>query len=149
MQRMFKLPCNRVCYWKDWCWSWSANILAIWCEELTHWKRPWCWERFKAGGQEDDRGWGGWMASRIWWTWVWANSGSWWWSGKPGVLQSIGSQRVGHDWVTEVNWECDKWYKIIVWLWMDRCPGSSENDQGNVSAEVWSLKSHIWKKQRK
>ena len=65
---------------------------------LTHWKRPWCWERLKAGGEGDDRGWVVWMASPTRWTWVWASSGSWWWIGKPGVLQSMGSQRVRHDW---------------------------------------------------
>ena len=89
-------------YWKNWPWSWSYNSLATWCEELTHWKRPWCWERLRAGGEGDDRGWDGWMASLTWWTWVWASSRSWWWTGKPGVLQSMGSQRVGHDWVTEL-----------------------------------------------
>ena len=67
------------------------NTLATWCEELTHWKRPWCWERLKAG-EGDDRGWDGWMASPTKWTWVWVNSGSWWWTGRPGVLQSMGSQ---------------------------------------------------------
>ena len=91
-------------HWKDWCWSWNSNTSAMWCEELTHWKRPWCWERLKAGGEGDDRGWDGWMASPTQWTWVWVNSGSWWWTGKPGVLQFMGSQRVGHDWVTELNW---------------------------------------------
>ena len=74
------------------------------CEELTRWKRPWCWERLKAG-EGDDRGWDGWMASPTWWTWVWVNSGSWWWTGMPGVLQSMGSQRVRHDWATELNWK--------------------------------------------
>ena len=71
---------------------------------LTHLKRPWCWERLKAEGEGDDRGWGGWMASLTWWTWVWVDSGSWWWTGKPGELQFMGSQRVRHDWVTELNW---------------------------------------------
>ena len=80
------------------------NTLATWCEELTHWKRPWCWERVKAGGEGDARGWDGWMASLTRWTWVWARSGRWWWTGKPGVLQPMGSQRVIHDRVTEVNW---------------------------------------------
>ena len=75
--------------------------LATWCEELTPWKRPWCWERVKAGREGDDRGWDGWMASPTRWPWVWASSRSWWWTGKPGVLQSMGSQRVGHNWV---NW---------------------------------------------
>ena len=58
--------------WKDWCWSWSSNILATWCKELTYWERPWCWERLKAGGEGDGRGWDGWMASPTQWTWVWA-----------------------------------------------------------------------------
>ena len=50
-------------HWKDWCWSWNSNTLATWCEELTHWKRPWCWERLRAGGEVDDRGWDGSVAS--------------------------------------------------------------------------------------
>ena len=66
--------------------------------KLTHWKRPWCWERLKAG-EGADRGWDGWMTSPTQWTWVWAVSGSWWWTGRPGVLQSMGSKRVWHDWV--------------------------------------------------
>ena len=69
-------------------------------EEPTHWKRPWCWDRWKAGEEGDDRGWYGWMASLTRWTWVWVGSGSWWWTGKPGVLQFMGLQRTGHDWVT-------------------------------------------------
>ena len=79
------------------CWSWSSNTLATWCKELTHWKRPWCWERLKAGGEGDDRGWDGWMASSTQWTRVWASSGRQWRTGKPGMLQSMGSQKVGHD----------------------------------------------------
>ena len=79
------------------------NTLATSCKELTHWKRPWCWERLKAGGEGDDRGWDGWMASPVRWTWVWASSRSWWWTGKPSVLQSMGSRRVRHDWVTELK----------------------------------------------
>ena len=62
-------------HWKDWCWSWNFNNLATWCEEVTHWKRPWCWERLKARGEGDDRGWDGWMASPTQWTWVWATPG--------------------------------------------------------------------------
>ena len=80
------------------------NILATWCKEPTHWKRPWCWERLKARGEGDDREWDGWMASPTQWTWVWASSGSWWWTGKPGMLQSMGSRRVGHDWATKLNY---------------------------------------------
>ena len=62
-------------YSLDWCWSWSSNILATWCKEPTHWKRPWCWDRLKAGGEGGDRGWDGWMVSLTWWRWVWANHG--------------------------------------------------------------------------
>ena len=76
-------------HWKDWCWSWNSNTLATRCQELTHWKRPWCWERLRAGGEGDDRGWDGWVASLTQWTWVWVNSGSWWWTGKAGMLQSM------------------------------------------------------------
>jgi len=90
-------------HWKDWCWN--SNTLATWCEELTHWKRPWCLERLKAGGEGDNREWDGWMASLTWWTGVWASSGSWWWTGKPGMLQPMGSQRGGHDWTTELNYK--------------------------------------------
>ena len=116
-----------------WCWSWSLNTFATWWKEPTHWKRPWCWERLRAVGQGGDRRWDGWMALLTQWTWVWANSGTWWkgvrksqiwlsnwaktttWhdnlplvsdlSGKPGVLWSMGLQRVGRDWATEVDWE--------------------------------------------
>ena len=91
-------------HWKDWCWSWNSNTLATWCEELTHLKRLSCWERLKAGGEGDDRGWDVRMASLIQWTWVWASSGCWWWTGNPGVLQSMGLQRGRHDWATELNW---------------------------------------------
>ena len=72
--------------------------------ELTHLKRPWCWERLKVGGEGDNRGWDEWMASPTQWTWVWASSGSWWWTGKHGVLPSMGSQSVRHDWATELSW---------------------------------------------
>ena len=88
-------------HWKDWCWSWNSNTLATWCEVLPHLKRPWYWERLRGGGEGDDRGWDDWMAWRTQWLWVWVNSGSWWWTGRPGVLQSMGSQRIGQDCVTD------------------------------------------------
>ena len=91
-------------YWKDWCWSWNPNILTTGCEELTHWKRPWCWERLRVWGEGDDRGWDGWMTSLTQWTWVWINSRSWWWAGRPVMLQSMGLQRVRNNWATELNW---------------------------------------------
>ena len=81
----------------------ELQTLATWWEELTHWKRPCCWERLRAGREGGDRGWDGWMASPKQWTRVWVNSGSWWRTGKPGMLKSMGSQRVRHDWVTELN----------------------------------------------
>ena len=103
---------------KDWCWSWNSNTLVTWREELTHWKRPWCWERFKARGKGDDRGRDGWMASPIQWTWVLVNSRNWWWAGKPGMLQSMELQKVRQDWVTELNWP----------IWMQ----SSKEEQGEI-----------------
>ena len=75
-------------------WSWGSNTLATWCKEPIHWKRPWCWERLKAGGEGNNRGQDGRMASRTQWTCVWANSGRWWRTGKPGVLPSMGLQKV-------------------------------------------------------
>ena len=90
--------------WKEWCYSWNSSTLATPCKELTHWKRLWCWEGLGAGGEGDNRGWDGWMASLTRWMWVWVNSGSWWWTGRPGVLWFMGSQKVGHDWATELNW---------------------------------------------
>ena len=80
----------------------EAETLILWPPDAKSWlilKRPWCWERLRAGGEGDDRGWDVWMASPTQWIWVWVNSGSWWWTGRPGV----GSQRVGHDWATELN----------------------------------------------
>ena len=92
-------------HWKDWCWSWNSSTLATSCEELTHWKRPWCWEGLGAGGEGSDRGWDGWMAAPTQWAWVWVNSGIWWWTGRPGMLQFMGSQSRTwlSDW-TELNW---------------------------------------------
>ena len=85
----------------------TLNSLATWWEELTHRKRPWCWERLKAGGDGDDRGWDGWMASLTQWTWVWVDSGSWWWTGRPGVLWFMGSDLWFTKSPTRLNWtEC-------------------------------------------
>ena len=84
----------------------EAETPILWPPDVKSWvigKKPWCWERSKAG-EGDDRGWDGWMASPTRWTWVWASSESWWWTGKPGMLQSVGLQRAGHNWSTELNW---------------------------------------------
>ena len=90
--------------WKDWCWSWNSSTLATSCEDLTHWKIFWWWEVLGAGGKGDDRGWDVSLASLTWWTWVWVNSRSWWWTGRPGVLRFLGSQGIRHDWATYLNW---------------------------------------------
>ena len=91
----------------------SSGRRSPWCEEPTHWKRPWCWERLRAGGEGGGRGWDGWMASPTWWTWFWANSERWWRTGKPGMLYSLGSQRVGRDLMTE--WQ--KGSRCRYWKW--------------------------------
>ena len=90
-----------VC-WKNWCWSWNSNTLGTSCKVLTHWKRHWCWEGW---GQEEK----GTKRTRwldgitTWCTWAWVNSRSWWWTGRPGMQRFMRSQRVGHDWATELN----------------------------------------------
>ena len=78
-------------------------------------EKTWCWERLKVVGEEDDRGWDGWMASWTQWTWVWLNPRSWWWTGRPSVLQSTGSQRVGYDWATELNWTERRESHLAIW----------------------------------
>ena len=83
----------------------KAETLILWPPHKKSWLigKDWCWEGLGAEGEGDDRGWDGWMTSPIQWTWVWVNSGSWWGTGRPGVLQSMGLQRVRHDWATELN----------------------------------------------
>ena len=84
----------------------ESETSILWAPDVNNWLigKDWCWERLKAGGEVDDSGWNGWMASPTQWTWVWVGSGSWWWTRKPGVLQSTGSQRVRHDWATELKY---------------------------------------------
>ena len=103
--------------WREWCWSWNSSTLATSCKDLTHWKILWCWEGFGAGGEGDDRGWDGWMASLTRWTWVWVNSGSWWWTGRPGM----GSHSWGHKSQTRLS----DWTELIIfykktkwWIWL-------------------------------
>ena len=97
----------------------TPNTLAAWCKELTHLKKPWCWERLKVG-EGDDRGWDGWIASPTQWMWVWVNSGSWWWTGWPGVLQSVGlkSQTRLSSWteLIVVLPCCVSFYRIVKWI---------------------------------
>ena len=100
----------------------TPNILTTWCKELTHLKRPWCWERLRAGGAGDNRGWDGWITSPTQWTWVWVDYGSWWWTWRPGVLWFMWSQRVGHNWVTELNWtELNNMFSNTVQTEIKRC----------------------------
>ena len=95
----------------------EAETPVLWPPATKSWliRKPWCWDRLKAGREGDDQRWDGWIASPTWWTWVWASCRSWWWTGKPGVLQSTGSQRVGQDWVTEWNWTELRWLSILSW----------------------------------
>ena len=81
----------------------AKTPFATWCEERTHLKRPWHWERLKVGGEGDDRGWNGSVASPTQWTWVWVDSRSWWWTGRPGVLEFMGLWRIRHDWAAELT----------------------------------------------
>ena len=93
---------------EGWCWSWNSDTLTIWCKKPTLWKRHWCWEKLKPE-EGNNRGQDGWIASLTQWTWVWTRSGRYWRTGKPAVLQSMGSQGFRHDWVTEQQWQCSMW----------------------------------------
>ena len=103
----------------------NSSILVTWCEQLARWKSPWCWERLRAEGEEGIRGWDGWLASPIQWIWTWANFGSWWGTERPGMLQSMGSQRVRYDWATEqqhgrgfcYNINYENAYKNLTLVW--------------------------------
>ena len=101
---------------KDWCWSWNSSSLATSCKELTHWKRPWCWEGFGAGGEEDDRGWDGWMTSLTRWTCVWVNSGSQWWMycDSWGRKELDTTERLN---CTELNWFKPHFSGSPVFVW--------------------------------
>ena len=86
----------------------EAETPTLWPPDAKSWLIPWCWERLRAGGEGNNRRWDGWMASPTQQTWVWVHLGSWWWTGWPGVLQFMGSQRVRHDWATELNWTLER-----------------------------------------
>ena len=103
--------------WKDWCWSWNSSTLATSCKILTHLKRPWCWEGLRARGEGENRGWDGWMASLTQWMWVWVNPGSWWWTGRPGMLRFMGCKESDTteqmNW-TELNWNLLNLYNNLI-----------------------------------
>ena len=105
-------------HWKDWCWSWNYNTFATWCEELTPWQRPWCWERLNMGGEEDDRGWDGWMASPAQWTWVWVTPGVGVGQGGLACCSSWG-HRVVQYWATELML-LDVWKHFLFSVSLDR-----------------------------
>ena len=136
---------------RGWEGSWNCNTLATWWEELTYLKRPWCWERLKAKGEGDDREWDGCMASLTQWTWVWVNSESWWWTERPGMLQSIGLQWVRHDWATELKLQAQCSFDIhskekedfeqrngIVWFLWSGCLVGNWVKQGDEEALAWA-----------
>jgi len=105
-------------WWRQYLSLVSVNLLSVYLSiycSINKWKRLWCWEGLGAGGEGDDRGWDGWMASLTRWMGVWVNSGSWWWTGRPGVLQFMGSQRVRHNWVSELNWTELKQMDLSIW----------------------------------
>ena len=111
----------------------SLHFSFLFLFNWRHWERPWCWEGLGAGGEGDDRGWDGWMASPTRWAWVCVNSGSWWWTGRPGMLQFMGLQRVRHNWATELNWTELNYFTILWWFlpyidmnqpWVYMCPPS-------------------------
>ena len=110
---------------------WFPAIL----ERADSFEKTWCWERLKAGGQGDDRGWDGWMASPTQWTWVWVNSGSWWWTGRPGVLQSMGLERVSHE---KLNW-MSNWTELWNSRLMDS-DGAGDGQGGLACCSPWGQK---------
>ena len=109
-------------HWKDWCWSWiQLQYTGHLMRRTDSFEDTLMLGKIKAGGKGDDREWDGWMASLIQWTWVWVNSGSWWWTGRPGVLQSMGLQRVGLNWVSELNRTVllNNFLNLeIIWVWI-------------------------------
>ena len=110
-------------FWNSLAFSMIQRTLAIWSLVPLPFLKP-AWtlgsSRLEAGGEGNDQGWDGWMASWTWWTWVWVNSGRWWWTGRPGMLWFMGSQRVGHDWATELNWSIYIYMKL--WVYANSVP---------------------------
>ena len=106
------------------------------------WEKPWCWERVKAG-EGDDRGQDGWMASPTHWTWVWPSSRRWWWTGKPGVLPSMGSQRVRHNWVTELQQQQKSVVMPLYMIYDFQCLKCINKTATKITKTTEKKKSHV------
>jgi len=113
----------------------ETDTLATWCEEPIYWKRPWCWERLKAGGEGDDRGWDGWMASLTRWTWVWVNSGSWWWTGKEAWCAAVHR-------VTESRIQLGNWNELNWNLTLHKVPFSKYHQSRTLTVWIWGILSY-------
>ena len=127
----------------------EAEAPTLWPPDVKNWLtgRPWFWERLKAGGEGDNRGWDGWMASPTRWTCVSVNSGSCWCTGKPGVLQSMASQRVGHDWATELNWKLLSKYFLSESthsLWTQSLLSLKSNYNQELWVPFWASDHSLW-----
>ena len=130
-------------------WGYWYFFRQSWRKELTPLKRPWCWERLRAGGERDDRGWDGWMASLTQWHGFCVDSGTWWWTGRPGVLQFMGLKRVKHDWATKLNWvkETSEYYQLQVLHLGVQVTMEMFHNPLSVSTNQWErnlLTSHHW-----
>ena len=115
----------------------KAETPVLWPSHAKSWKRLWCWEGLGAGGEGADRGWDGWMASPTRWPWVWVNSRRWSWTGRPGVLQFMGSQRVRHDWETELNWTELRGTKIWQAVQWSQRVGAGGGKEGYAFPDTW------------
>ena len=118
----------------------KAETPVLWPPHSKSWLigKDWCWERLGAGGEGDDRGWDGWMASPARWTWIWVNSRSWWWTGRPGVLQFMGLQRVGHNWATELNWTELNWTTILCIVLYSKVHKSTTTYKGSLHVTTYT-----------
>ena len=132
-------------HWRDWCWSCNSNTSATWCRELTHLKRPRCWERLRAGREGDNRGWDGWMASLTKWTWVWVNSGSSWGQGGLAFCGPWGCKELDTtkrlNW-TELNWDNPglSHFKTLYHI----CKDPHSQEVMCTDAQVSLLKGQVW-----
>ena len=138
-------------HWKDWCWSWNSDTLATCCEELTHLKRPWCWERLRAGGEGDDRGWDGWMASPTRWKWVWVDLGVANGQGSLACCSPWGCKE--SDTIERLNWTelmygCENWtikkgehqridaFELWCWRRLLRVPWTARRSNQSILKEI-------------